>query len=389
MDTVRFGIVGLGNVGWSHAERIAEAGDGSVRLGAVCSDTPADAKRAADALDVPYFARPEKMYDSGAIDAVIVATPHYWHPAHTVAAARRGLHVLCEKPLAAAVGPARAMVEQCERAGVRFGAMLQHRTRAVMRMVKRMLAEGDLGRLLRVSLTCSDWLRTRAYYDSQPWRGTWDGEGGGVLLNQAPHHLDLLTWIAGLPNQVFAYAPTRLHAIEVEDTAAAVLRYDGGMVGTLYATTAEAPGYEELVVVGDKVTLIAEGERLVRGRPARPVSQHARTSTGGFEGPCCTWDDVPAGDQPDDLHLEVIRRFAGAVLRAEPMVATGADALAELELSNALYLSAFTNRPVDLPVSAASMDRLLAKLIRERSSGAGGGLRRKARRALNRLLRSP
>ncbi|MFP3937957.1 MAG: Gfo/Idh/MocA family protein [Phycisphaerae bacterium] len=386
MDTVRFGIVGLGAIGWSHAEHIA-ADDDSMELGAVCSEDPADAARAADDYDVPYFSRVEKMYDSGTIDAVIVATPHYWHPVHTIAAARRGLHVLCEKPLAAAVGPARAMVEECDRRGVMLGAMFQHRTRAVMRKMKQMIADGKLGRLFRVSLTCSNWLRTRAYYDNKPWRGTWDGEGGGVLINQAPHHLDLLTWMAGLPRQVFAYAPTRLHDIEAEDTATAVMDYGNGMVGTLYATTAEAPGYEELIVVGDKGTLIAEGQRLMLGRPARQVSEHAAKAEGTFEDLGGTWENVEVPPDKGGEHIEVIRRFAGAILRGEPMVATGREALAELELSNALYLSAFRNRPVDLPVSAAAVDRLLAGLERNRSDGSGGGLRRKTRRALNRLLK--
>ncbi len=385
MNTVRFGIVGLGAIGRAHADRIYSAGEESMRLGAVCSDDPADAKRAAEEFDVPHFSRVEKMYDSGLIDAVIVATPHYWHPIHTIAAARRGLHVLCEKPLAATIGPARTMVEQCRRAGVAFGAMLQHRTRAVMSTMKRIVADDELGRLFRVSLTCSDWFRTRAYYQSQPWRGTWDGEGGGVMLNQAPHHLDLLTWIAGLPKQVFAYAPTRLHDIEVEDTAAAVLDYGDGMLGSIYASTAETPGYEELVVVGDGGTLIAEGERLVRGKAARPASMHAKECE-GFEGPCCTWDNVEL-DGGGGEHVEVIRRFALAILRGEPMVATGEDALAELELSNAVYLSAFRNRPVDLPISAAAVDRLMAELERKHSDGSGGGLRKKTRRALNRLLK--
>ncbi|MGC9454576.1 MAG: Gfo/Idh/MocA family protein [Phycisphaerae bacterium] len=387
METVRFGIVGLGAIGWSHAERIASADDASMRLGAVCSEDPADVARAADEFGVPYFSRVEKMYDSGTIDAVIVATPHYWHPVHAVMAAHRGLHVLCEKPLAATVGPARAMVDQCDSCEVALGVMFQHRTRAVMRTMRRMIADGQLGRLFRVSLTCSDWFRTQAYYDSRPWRGTWDGEGGGVLINQAPHHLDLLTWMAGLPRQVFAYAATRLHDMEAEDTATAVLDYGGGMVGQLYATTAEAPGYEELIVVGDKGTLIAEGERLMFGRPARPVSEHVAAAGGAFEGPCCTWEDVELPDDKGADHTEVIRRFAGAILRGEPMVANGHDALAELELSNALYLSAYRNRPVDMPVSPAAMDRLLAELERKRSDGSGGGLRRKARRALNRLLK--
>lgn len=379
MKKVRFGIVGMGIMGAGHAEIIQTAASRDFCLTATAEIDPAAIRAAKRKFGVPCFPDGQQMYNSGLCDAVIIATPHYWHPPLTIRAARAGLHVLCEKPLAVTVGPVRAMIAECRKRKVAFGAMLQQRTRGIMMKMKQMVDSGQLGDVFRVSMVCSDWTRTQKYYRLGAWRGTWDGEGGGILLNQAPHSLDLFQWIGmGLPKRVHALLATREHRIEVEDTANVLCDYGDGKVGYLYASTAEEPGMEQLTVVGDKGTLVAEGRSLRWGKLKTPIRKHvygSKSRMGGGGEQETTWTDVPLPKDPGGGHILVIKAFAGSVLRGEPMVATGAEAINELEISNAAYVSGFKDKTVDLPIGAVEMDRLLTKLKRERSTGRGGDLK--------------
>lgn len=385
MKKVRFGIVGMGIMGAGHAEIIQTAASRDFCLTATAEIDPAAIRAAKRKFGVPCFPDGQQMYNSGLCDAVIIATPHYWHPPLTIRAARAGLHVLCEKPLAVTVGPVRAMIAECRKRKVAFGAMLQQRTRGIMMKMKQMVDSGQLGDVFRVSMVCSDWTRTQKYYRLGAWRGTWDGEGGGILLNQAPHSLDLFQWIGGMPKRITAVVDTRVHKIEVENTANIICEYDGGKSGYIFATTAEAPGMEQFIVCGDKGTLIAEGAKLRFGKLAVGVRKHLLTSKESFGGPKCTWKDVKPPKGSGD-HVNVIRAFARHILRGTPMVASGAESINELEISNAVYLAGFNGKPVDLPVDAGDMDRLIAKLERQRSTGKGRGQRALAGREMRKLL---
>jgi predicted dehydrogenase len=361
---IRFGIIGAGFMGSVHARNMLSKPSREYALVAVSDTDAARAKALGQEIDVRWFREPGGMIESGLCDAVLIATPHYWHPIYAIMAARAGIHVLCEKPLASAVGPARAMVHECRRRKVVLGAMLQSRIRPPMARAKQLVDGGALGRILSVTMICSNWYRTQAYYDSGSWRGTWEGEGGGVLINQAPHSLDLFQWIGGMPTRVTALLKTRLHRIDVENTAQVICEYaDKDKVGYLYATTAEAPGKEELTVAGEKATLVVGGGKLTLGTLAQPMLTHMRTSQERYKGPSCSWRQVKVYDDPMMGHLEVIRRFARHLLHGTPLVATGQEGLNELELSNAVYLAGFgpTGR-CDLPVDAAAMDRLLGRL---------------------------
>lgn len=391
MSKVRFGVIGLGNMGSSHARWIAEDKGNDLTLGAVCDIVEEKARKVGEQFGVSCFTDAREMYDSGEIDAVIIAVPHYWHAPLTIRAARKGIHVLCEKPLESRVSRARAMIAECRRRKVAFGAMLQQRTRPAMIKMKQMVDAGKIGDVFRVQMICSNWFRTQAYYDSGSWRGTWDGEGGGVLINQAPHSLDLFQWIGlGLPQRVQALVSTRDHDIEVEDTANVLCDYGEGKVGYIYATTAEEPGMEQLMVCGDKGTLIAERNALRWGKLKQPVSKHIRGSKSAMGGAAgeqeTTWSDVKI-PQGKSGHIHVIRAFAAHLLRGKKMVATAEEAINELELSNAAYVAGYKGRAVDLPVKDTEIDRLIARLERERSTGKGQGLRTSADRDFRRLMR--
>ena len=388
---VRFGVVGMGYIGRVHAKGIGE-GRQTV-LAAVADAVPVAAEKAGADFNVPSFTDPQAMFESGLLDAVLIATPHYLHPPLAIRAARRGLHVLCEKPLAVTVGAARAMVAQCRRNKVALGSMLQMRTRGIMRKMKQLVAGGAVGRVLRVSMICSSWYRTQAYYDSGSWRGTWEGEGGGILLNQAPHNLDLFQWIGGMPKAVMAITATRVHRIEVENTANLIFDYGDGRMGSFYATTAELPGEDQFLICGDKATLIAEGKVLRMGQLSRPLSKHAfECKIAGADdiiSPACAWSEAPYKEICANQRAEVIRAFAAHILHGKPMVAAGAEGLAELEISNAAYLSADQGRRVDIPCDAAAMDKLLTRLARQSAKGKdiSGSLRVQAEKDLKKLLK--
>jgi len=390
MKKVRFGVIGLGNMGMLHCRFIQAAGSRSFCVTAGCDCDPRR-KRIAKDCGIHFFSDAQEMYDSGLIDAVIITTPHYWHPPLTFRAARRGIHVLCEKPLASSVGQARAMIAECRKRKVALGAMLQQRCRPAMVKMKQLVDQGAIGDIFRVQMICSSWFRTQRYYDSGAWRGTWDGEGGGVLINQAPHSLDLFQWVGlGLPKTIVANVATREHKMECEDTANVICDYGSGRVGYIYASTAEEPGMEQLMLIGDKGTLTAEGgSKLTIGRLRVPISKHVyasrKASAGGAEQKL-TVSQVKVSARKSG-HIDVIRAFANHILKGTPMVATGAESLIELEISNAAYLSGYNNsRSIKLPVDAKAMERLLDRLIRTRSTGRGGNMRALAARDMKKIL---
>jgi len=384
MKKVRFGIIGCGGMGSGHAHMIARDRSREFCLTAVADIDPDAAGKVGEALGVETFDDGVALMDSGLVDAVLIATPHYDHPPLAIQAARRRLHVLTEKPMGVTVGPVRAMIAECRRRRVALGVMFQQRLRPEMRKLKRMVDAGTLGAIFRVQMLCSSWYRTQSYYDSGQWRGTWDGEGGGILINQAPHSLDLYQWIAGMPRRVLATVATRDHRIEVENTANALLDFGDGRHGYIYATTAEAPGVEQLMVSGEKGTLVAEKGALRFARLKTPLKKHMMTAE-AWTRPDVTWKDVPL-PKGRTGHIEITRAFARHLLRGTPMVAAGAEGVNELALSNAIYLSGYKDKPVDLPVDAGEMERLIARLIRTRSTGRGGNLRKRAHAKMTRLL---
>jgi predicted dehydrogenase len=395
MKSVRFGVVGLGNMGVPHARNCKENGGTMVKLGAVCDIVPEKAEGIGKELGVPYFTDHREMIASGECDAVIIATPHYWHPSIGIRAARAGLHVLCEKPLASTVGPARVMIDECKKQKVAFGCVLHHRTRTAMIKLRKMIEADTIGDVFRVQLICSSWFRTQAYYDSGAWRGTWDGEGGGVLINQAPHHLDLFQWMAGgLPQRITASIDTRDHKIEVEDTANVILDYGKGKVGYIYATTAEQPGMEQMTIVGTKGTLVFEKGKLMHGKLHHPIEKSIygvkgqdviKTPGGGKQK--ITWKEVKLPKNAGGTHLEIIKGFARHVVKGTPMYIDGTEAIKELEISNAAYISGFKNKVVEMPVDAGEIERLIKQLEKERSTGKGGGMRAEAEKDFQKLMR--
>ncbi|HLZ08539.1 MAG TPA: Gfo/Idh/MocA family oxidoreductase [Chloroflexota bacterium] len=355
MDRLRIGLVGLGTMGRGHLKTETELPE--IRFAGVADVDPAAVQTATQTYGLPGFSSYQELLDSGSCDAVLIATPHPFHNPIAQYAAERGLHVLTEKPIAVTVREADAMVDATKRAGVLFGVMFQMRLEPQFEIAHRLLAEGAIGPIYRSVLVANHWYRTQAYYDSGSWRGTWAGEGGGVLMNQSPHSLDMLIWLGGMPRRVQARTATRFHRIEVEDTAEALLEFEADHTGHLYTTTAEWPGEERYEFTGEigKLVIAGKSVHLYRSKERVQDSIDHLAIWGKPEG---KWQDIPVVGEPGG-HAGVVARFARAVRLGEPLVATGEDGRNALELANAIMLSGDKHEAVDLPLDRDAYDQFL------------------------------
>lgn len=358
MEKVRIGIIGVGGMGSAHARMLQEIEE--VQLTAVADIDEAVARQVGEQYGVPFFTDYQQCIDSGLVDAVLVATPHPSHPEITIYAFDKGLHVLCEKPMAIHPLEADRMVEAAKRAGKVFSVMFQMRTERPYRLARQAVEQGVVGELMRTELV-SAWYRNQAYYDSADWRATWTGEGGGVLVNQAPHLLDMFCWLAGLPAKVSAVTRTRLHDIEVEDEAFALLEYPNGAHGYLYTTTNEAPGTQRIEIVGDRGKIVVQNGQLSIHRLEPSLREFTRTSTDMWAGPEAHPVELEVGEMPTG-HAQITRNFARAILYGEPLLAPGEEGIWNVELASAIILSSKRGKTVSLPVDRAEYDALLQEL---------------------------
>ena len=359
LQQVRAAVIGYGGIGSAHTACIAQGKVPGMQLAAVCDVNPA--KLAVVAERFPGVRCAADFHDllDGSIDAVIIAVPHPMHCEIAAECLRAGLHVLTEKPLDVSVTAAKKAVLAAQESGRVFAVMLNQRTSPIFRRAREIVQSGQLGELKRTVWIITNWYRTQHYYDSGDWRATWAGEGGGVLLNQAPPNLDLWQWIFGMPASLAAYCDVaRYHRIEVEDDATLVTRYANGATGLFVTSTGEYPGTNRLEIAGDlgKIVLengtlkwwkLKEAEREVRWHSAQSMPQMAFDYT-----------EESFADGPQ--HRGILQNFANAILHGEMLMSPGADGLNELMLSNAAYLSQWTgNVPVALPLDGDKFDAML------------------------------
>jgi predicted dehydrogenase len=362
MESIRVGIIGIGNMGSAHAANLYDGKISGMKLAAVCDVAPLKQAWAAERLpEIPVYSNYEELLQSGVCDAVIVATPHEWHPIMASAALRAGLHVLTEKPEGvslSAVKKLNALAAETDRV---FAIMFNQRTNPLFRRARELVQSGALGELKRLTWIITNWYRTQAYYNSGGWRATWTGEGGGVLLNQCPHQLDLLQWIFGMPDQVFAICrEAQYHNIEVEDCATIVMNYRSGAEATFITTTGEYPGTNRLEIAGDRGKIVVEEGKLKYWDLGFSEREYCFTSDANSCNRKPTYTEyVP--DEPETAHNGVLQAFADAILHGTPLIARGEEGACELEISNAAYLSAWTGRPVSLPMDTEAFDRYLAE----------------------------
>lgn len=372
MDTVRIGLIGYGGMGRGHAAYLAKGEVANARLAAVSDPFEAslESARKNHGDDVQYFSDAKKMMRSGQIDAILIATPHYEHPAMAIAGFEAGLHVLSEKPAGVYTKQVREMNEAAAASGKTFGIMFNQRTRPHHRKMKAIVESGELGEIQRIQYVITDWFRTQAYYNSGGWRATWKGEGGGVLINQCPHNLDLWQWISGMmPTRIRAFCGFgKFHDIEVEDSVTAYAEYENGATATFIASTGEAPGNNSFEIVGDRGRLVLErkkgggGEGLTWYQTQSSVQEFLQTAKGGFDQPEVWTVEIPGGGSIE--HKAITINFVAAIRGEAELIAPGEEGIKGLSLSNAMHLSSWTDDWVSLPIDENKYLRELNKRIK-------------------------
>jgi predicted dehydrogenase len=367
MNQVRIGIVGMGNMGWSHAEYLTKDKVKGAVLTAVSDLFESKRKEAADNFGdgIAVYETAERLFSSGKVDAVIIATPHYDHPECAIAAFNHGLHVLVEKPAGVYTKQVRLMNEAAAKSGKVYSMMYNQRTNPMYVKLKDLISSGELGEIRRTNWIITNWYRSQSYYNSGGWRATWAGEGGGVLINQDPHQLDLWQWTIGMmPTRVRAFCQFgKYRNIEVEDDVTAYVEYENGATGVFVTTTGEAPGTNRFEVTGDRGKVVIEEGKMTFWRLRVSEPEFNATFTGNFGQPECWKCEIPvAGEGPG--HMGITQNFVNAILKGTPLVAPGEEGIHGLTLSNAMHLSTWTDNWVNLPIDEELYYNLLQEKIK-------------------------
>ncbi len=365
---VRVAVIGVGVMGSQHARDVAALPE--TELTAVCDVIPERAAAVAEQWGCKSYTDYHRLLAEGGFDAVIIATPHYAHTPISIDCFTQGIHVLTEKPIAVHVEDAQKMIAAYQKAserypGLQFAIMFQQRTFGYWQKVKDLIEAGELGRLVRTTWIITDWFRTQSYYDNGQWRATWAGEGGGVLLNQCPHNLDLYQWLVGMPQKVTGFAAIgKYHKIEVEDEVTAFFEHNNGMVGHFITTTAESPGTNRLEITGEGGKLVVENAHIVFYRNRHSMLDQIRNSPNGYEIVENWVIDVPFTQHGQPGHSQVIANFAKAVRSGAKLIAPASEGINQIELGNAIMLSSFTGKTVELPIDASRYTAELASRAR-------------------------
>jgi len=363
MDKVRVGIIGVGNMGSAHAACIHGGKIPGMELGALCDIAEQRREICRERFpEVPVFEQYEDLLADPGLDAVVIAVPHPLHTAVALAALEKGKHVLLEKPADVSVSRARVLNAAAERSGRVFGIMFNQRTNDLFRRAREIVQSGGLGALKRSVWIITNWYRSQRYYDSGSWRATWSGEGGGVLLNQCPHQLDLWQWIVGMPSEVTAFCDVaKYHDIEVEDDVTILTRYPGGATGAFITTTGEYPGTNRLEITGTLGKLVLEEGKLKWWRLLEDEAQvRFSADTNSPQIPMEYQEILP--EYPETAHAGILQDFCDAVRFGTPLLAPGCEGIRELTISNAAYLSAWQGSiPVKLPFDEGAFDAELAR----------------------------
>lgn len=370
MRKLKVGIVGLGVIGRVHMENLAKMAQ--VEMVGLCDFFKEHADKWAQTYNAKAYYSYEEMMDQSGMDAVIIAVPHTEHAAVALAAFERGIHVLCEKPVAVHVKEARKMNDAYAAAkgqypNLVFGMMFQERAWPIYEKTAEIVKSGALGKLTRVTWILTSLFRSQAYYDSGGWRATWRGEGGGILTNQCPHNIDFYQWLFGVPSRISGHANLgKYHNIEVEDEVFAYFEHDNGMIGHFIATTAESPGTNRLEIVGENGKLIAENGRLLYERNHTSTLTFLKESTDGFANVQTETEEleVEKGFEFSRPHAHVTEAFVKKALTGQgELIAEGTDGIHSVMISNGIMLSSFKGAAVDVPIDEDEYEMLLRRLI--------------------------
>ncbi len=353
MDKIKLGIIGFGNMGTGHTSNIMGGNCPEVDLVAICDKNPDRCefgKNKYPDANITYFTDAIEMLDSGLINACLVAVPHYDHAKYSIECMKRGIHVMCEKPAGVYTRQVREMIAVSEEhPEVVFGMMFNQRTNPVYRKMYELVHSGKYGEIRRTNWLITNWYRSQAYYNSSDWRATWAGEGGGVLLNQCPHQLDLWQWICGMPVKVQSKIKYgKWHDIEVDDDVTTFVEYENGATGVFITTTGDGKGTNRFEVQMDGAKLVVEDDKLTVTEFEQKESEFTKTNTEVF-GMVKTHNLEVEIEDKNPQHIGVVNAWAGKILHGTPLIAEGAEGLKGVILSNAMHLSDFLGKEVEIP----------------------------------------
>lgn len=365
MSVVRLGIIGMGNMGFGHLTYLMNGSVEGAELTAVCDISPQNRERVVEKYGerIKVFENANDLYASGLVDAVLIATPHYDHPKSAMDAFHHGMHVLIEKPAGVSTKQVRKMNEVAKQSGKVFSIMYNQRTNPMYQKLRDLISSGELGEVRRTNWIITNWYRPQSYYDSGGWRATWAGEGGGVLINQDPHQLDLWQWTIGMmPTRVRAFCHFgKYRNIEVEDDVTAYVEYENGATGVFVTTTGEAPGTNRFEVSGDRGKIVIENGEMTFWRLRVPEPEFNQTFKGSFGQPECWECKIPVEGEGAQ-HQGITQNFVDAIRKGTPLIAPGEEGIHGLTLSNAMYLSTWTDQWVELPID----EDLFAEKLQEK-----------------------
>ena len=370
MDIVKTGVIGLGNIGSFHAQSLANGEVKGAVLTAVCDPRPERLQWAKEQFgsSIQLYQSAEDFLENADVDGVLIATPHFSHPGLAIKAFQNGLHVLLEKPAGVFTKNVREMNEAAVQSGLVFSMMFNQRMNPLYQKVRDLILSGELGEIKRTNWIITDWYRPQSYYNSSDWRATWAGEGGGIMLNQAPHQLDLWIWTTGMmPVSVQAFCQFGRHReIEVEDEVTAYVQYENGATGLFVASIAEAPGTNRFEIAGDRGKLVVENNKLSFWRLHQAESDFNRECTAMFGQPESSKLEVPIQGESTG-HIEIMNNWTASILQGIPLIAPGAEGMNSLMISNAIYLSAWLDQRVVLPIDEDLYKSMLQKKINQSS----------------------
>ncbi len=368
MGKIKLGIIGVGNMGSNYATKVTNGECPDFELVAIADINPVRINWAKENLkdSVKLFTTAEEMLDSGLIEACMIETPHYVHPHYCMECMKRGIHVMTDKPAGVYTKQVREMNECAKQhPDVVFGVMFNQRTNCVYKKMRELVQSGKYGNIRRTNWIITDWYRPQVYYDSGSWRATWAGEGGGVLLNQCPHQLDLWQWICGMPKKVYANMKFgQWHDIEVEDDVTCFVEYENGATGTFITTTGDACGSNRFEIQMDKAKLLVEHNQLHVWEFEMTEQEFSKTNKSPFGYPKAEEIKIEL-DGSNPQHTGVINAWGKAILEGKPMIADGAEGINGLMLSNAMHLSAFTGKTVELPFDEDLFYKELQKRVQD------------------------
>ncbi|MEH7374739.1 MULTISPECIES: Gfo/Idh/MocA family protein [Bacillaceae] len=378
MKTVRLGIVGLGAQGGAYAQFISEGKVKNMVIGAICDNDPAKKAVAAEKYpDVPFYDNYIEMLESGEVDAVVTCVPHYLHPEMGIDSLKRNIHALVEKPAGVYTKQVKELNEfAATKPELTYAIMFNQRTNPLYQKLKELIDNDVIGKIRRTNWIITTWWRPQGYYDQSEWRATWGGEGGGVLVNQAPHQIDLLQWICGMPKKVYSNVKYGYQRnIAVEDEVTAMFDYGNGATGVFITATHDIIGTDRFEILGDNGKIVVDDskkitiKRLNKPEPEMNATMNMQDVMsifmGGDTSDIYSTEEIVFESVWGGQHIAVLENFAANIIDGTPLIAPGSDGINGVALANAIHLSSWLGKEVELPIDEEVYLAELNKKIEE------------------------